>query len=92
MGRDDNKSTSNNKNSLPQTPKTLKIPRGNIKEETASEFAEIGSKALNVLNKSTHQKVKPDNIKAELAKEFAEIGTRSLKGKNTSIQYTSKKE
>ncbi|MGB2991425.1 MAG: hypothetical protein WBB47_02210, partial [Paenisporosarcina sp.] len=64
----------------------------NIKEETASEFAEIGSKALDVLNKSTHQKVAPDNIKAELAKEFAEIGSRALKGKNTSIQYTSKKE
>lgn len=92
MGRDDNKSTSNNKNSLPQTPKSLKIPSGSLKEETASEFAEIGSKALEVLNKSTQQKIAPDRIKAELASEFAEIGTRSLKGKNTSLQYTTKKE
>ena len=92
MGRDDNKSTSNNKNSLPQTPKTQKTPRERIKEETASEFAEIGSKALEVLNKSTNQKIAPDHIKAELAREFAEIGTKSLKGKTTSILYTTKKE
>ena len=92
MGRDEHKSKSNNKNTLPQTPKSLKIPPGRIKEETASEFAEIGSKALKVLNTSTHQKIAPDRIKAELASEFAEIGTRSLKGKNTSLQYTTKKE
>lgn len=92
MGRDDNKATSNNKNSLPQTPKSLKIPQGLVKEETASEFAEIGSKALKVLNTSTHQKIAPDRIRAELASEFAEIGTRALRGKNTSILYTTKKE
>ena len=92
MGRDEHKSSSNNKNTLPQTPKNLKIPPGRIKEEIASEFAEIGTKALKVLNKSTHQEIKPDGIKAELASEFAEIGTRSLKGKNTSLQYTTKKE
>ncbi|WP_017381342.1 hypothetical protein [Paenisporosarcina sp. TG-14] len=92
MGRDDNKSTSNSKHTLPQTPKNLNIPPSRINEELASEFAEIGSKALKVLNTSTHQKIAPDNIRAELASEFAEIGTRSLKGKNTSIQYTTKKE
>ena len=92
MGRDEHKSKSNNKNTLPQTPKSLKIPPGRIKEETASEFAEIGSKALKVLNTSTHQKIAPDRIRAELASEFAEIGTRSLRGKNTSLQYTTKKE
>ncbi|QBP41001.1 YfhD family protein [Paenisporosarcina antarctica] len=92
MGRDDNKSTSNSKNTLPQTPKSLKIPSSSVNEELASEFAEIGSKALKVLNTSTHQKIVPDRIRAELASEFAEIGTRSLKGKNTSIQYTTKKE
>lgn len=93
MGRDDNKTSSKNKNTLPQTPKNLKIPPGRIKEELASEFAEIGTKALKVLNKSTHLNIAPDdNIKGELASEFAEIGTRSLKGKNTSLQYTTKKE
>jgi hypothetical protein len=92
MGRDEHRSSSNSKNTLPQTPKSLKIPPGRIKEETASEFAEIGTKALKVLNKSTRQKITPDGIKAELASEFAEIGTRSLKGKNTSLQYTTKKE
>lgn len=92
MGRDDNKSHSNSKNTLPQSPKKLKIPPGRIKEETAREFAEIGSKALKVLNESTQKKIAPDHIKAELAREFAEIGSRSLKGKNTSLQYTSKKE
>lgn len=92
MGRDDNKSHSNSKHTLPQSPKSLKISPSRIKEETASEFAEIGSKALNVLKQSTHQKIAPDGIKAELAREFAEIGSRSLKGKNTSIQYTTKKE
>jgi len=92
VGRDDNKTSSNNKNTLPQTPKSLNIQPGRVNEELASEFAEIGSKALKVLNTSTHQKIAPDRIKAELASEFAEIGTRSLKGKNTSIQYTTKKE
>ncbi len=92
MGRDDNKSHSNSKQTLPQSPKSLKIAPGRIKEETASEFAEIGTKALKVLNESTQQKIAPDNIKAELAREFAEIGSRSLKGKRTSLQYTSKKE
>ncbi len=92
MGRDEHKSRSNNKTALPQTPKSQKISPGNIKEETASEFAEIGSKGLQVLNTSKQEKIAPDGIKAELAKEFAEIGTRSLKGKNTSLQYMTKKE
>ena len=59
MGRDEHKSSSNSKNTLPQTQKSLKIPPGRMKEETASEFAEIGTKALKVLNKSTHQKITP---------------------------------
>lgn len=92
MGRDDNKSSSNNKNSLPQTPKSLKIEPCLVQEEFSSEFAEIGSKALKRLNTSTQQKIAPDRIKAELASEFAEIGTRSLRGKNTSIQYTTQKK
>ena len=91
MGRDDDKSSSNNKNTLPQTPKSLKIDPSRVQEEFSREFAEIGSKALKKLNTSTKQNIAPDNIKAELAREFAEIGTRSLKGKNTSIQYTTKK-
>lgn len=91
MGRDDDKSSSNNKNTLPQTPKNLKIDPSRVQEEFSHEFAEIGSKALKRLNTSTKQNIAPDNIKAELAREFAEIGTRSLKGKNTSIQYTTKK-
>ena len=53
MGRDDNKSSSNNKNSLPQTPKTSKMDPKQVKEELASEFAEIGHKALKVLNQTT---------------------------------------
>lgn len=91
MGRDDNKSASNNKNSLPQTPKSLKIEPSRVQEEFSREFAEIGSESLKRLNTPTKQKNAPDNIKAELASEFAEIGTKSLKGKNTSIQYTTKK-
>ena len=53
MGRDDNKSSSNNKNSLPQTPKGSKMDPKQVKEELANEFAEIGQKALNVLKKTT---------------------------------------
>ena len=91
MGRDDDKSSSNNKNSLPQTPKNLKIEPSRVQEEFSREFAEIGSKALKKLNSSTKQNFAPDRIKVELASEFAEIGTKALKGKNTSIQYTTKK-
>ena len=91
MGRDDNKSSSNNKNSLPQTPKSLKIEPSHVQEEFSREFSEIGNKAFKQLNLSAKQKNAPDTIQAELASEFAEIGTKSLKGKNTSIQYTTKK-
>lgn len=42
MGRDDsNKGQSNNKDSLPQTPKNMKIKPSKIREEFAHEFAEL---------------------------------------------------
>jgi len=53
LGRDDHNKQSNGKNTLPQTPKSLKIEPGRVKEELASEFAEIGDKAIKGLNKST---------------------------------------
>jgi hypothetical protein len=53
MGRDDHNSSSNNKNSLPQTPKTQKVkPTPNSttsttrKEEFSREFTEIINKTL----------------------------------------------
>lgn len=44
MGRDDKKGKSNNKNSLPQTPKNLKIGPNDIGMEMAREFAELDKK------------------------------------------------
>ncbi|WP_427138082.1 YfhD family protein [Psychrobacillus psychrodurans] len=41
MGRDNKQGRSNNKDSLPQTPKNLKIKPGDIREEFAKEFAEL---------------------------------------------------
>lgn len=41
MGRDDKKGRSNNKDSLPQTPKNLKIKPSDIREEFAKEFEEL---------------------------------------------------
>jgi len=41
MGRDDKKGRSNNKDSLPQTPKNLKIKPNEIREEFAKEFEEL---------------------------------------------------
>lgn len=59
MGRDDNKSSSNNKNTLPQTPKNLKIQPGKMKEEVSREFAGLGnSKAIKELNKSIKKRNK----------------------------------
>lgn len=50
MGRDDSKSKGTNKQSLPQTPKNLKIAPNKVREEIAKEFAELhqlGKKAKN---------------------------------------------
>ena len=41
MGRDDSKSKGTNKESLPQTPKNLKIPPNKIREEIAEELDEL---------------------------------------------------
>ncbi|WP_205407164.1 hypothetical protein [Sporosarcina sp. PTS2304] len=41
MGRDDNKTGSNNSKSLPQTPKNQKIAAKDMKEEMAKELAEL---------------------------------------------------
>ena len=47
MGRDDNKSNSNNKNTLPQTPKNQKIAPNKVREEFSKELAELHSLAHN---------------------------------------------
>ena len=44
MGRDNHNSSSNNKNSLPQTPKTLKTAPGKAREEFSREFTELINK------------------------------------------------
>lgn len=41
MGRDDSKSKGTNKQSLPQTPKNLKIPPNKAREEIANELNEL---------------------------------------------------
>jgi len=41
LGRDDHNSSSNNKNSLPQTPKNLKISPADVQEEFSRELTEI---------------------------------------------------
>ena len=41
MGRDNKQGKSNNKDSLPQTPKNLKIKPSDIQEEFAKEFEEL---------------------------------------------------
>jgi len=46
MGRDNQNSSSNNKNSLPQTPKALKIVPGNVKDEFSRELTDIINNAL----------------------------------------------
>ncbi len=47
MGRDNHNSSSNNKNSLPQTPKTMKTSPGKAREEFSREFTELINKNLN---------------------------------------------
>ncbi|MEK3952288.1 YfhD-like protein [Psychrobacillus psychrotolerans] len=51
MGRDDKKGRSNNKDSLPQTPKNLKIKPNEIQEEFAKEFEELNKTAPKVKRK-----------------------------------------
>lgn len=41
MGRDDSKSKGTNKQSLPQTPKNLKIASNKVREEIAEELNEL---------------------------------------------------
>ncbi|MFP3916800.1 hypothetical protein U5N28_03225 [Lysinibacillus telephonicus] len=41
MGRDDSKGKSNNRSSLPQTPKSQKIAPNRMKEEMAEEIEEL---------------------------------------------------
>lgn len=41
MGRDDSKSKGTNKQSLPQTPKNLKIAPNKVREEIADELSEL---------------------------------------------------
>ena len=41
MGRDDSKSKGTNKQSLPQTPKNLKIAPNKVREEIAEELDEL---------------------------------------------------
>ena len=41
MGRDDSKSKGTNKQSLPQTPKNLKIAPNKVREEIAEEIDEL---------------------------------------------------
>lgn len=41
MGRDNHQGASNNKNSLPQTPKNQKIKPGDMKAEMSKELAEL---------------------------------------------------
>lgn len=43
LGRDNKQGSSNNKASLPQTPKNQKIKPGNMKEEISMELAELGN-------------------------------------------------
>lgn len=41
MGRDDSKSKGTNKESLPQTPKNLKIAPNKVREEISKELVEL---------------------------------------------------
>ena len=41
LGRDDHNTPSNNKNSLPQTPKELKIAPNDVREEFSRELTDI---------------------------------------------------
>lgn len=56
MGRDNHNSSSNNKNSLPQTPKTMKTSPGKAREEFSREFTDLINK--NVNGKASNQRNK----------------------------------
>jgi hypothetical protein len=47
MGKDNHNSSSKKKNSLPQTPKTMKTSPGTAREEFSREFTELINKNLN---------------------------------------------
>lgn len=53
MGRDDNKSHSNNKNSLPQTPGNLKLTPKQAQEEFSRELDEL--EQMSMKNKSKNR-------------------------------------
>ena len=57
MGRDDSKSKGTNKQSLPQTPKNLKIAPNKIKEEIAEELNELHLLVEKRKKKSTKNKI-----------------------------------
>lgn len=52
MGRDNKQGQSNNKGSLPQTPKNQKIAPNKAQEEFSKEFTEI----INSVTKNTNKK------------------------------------
>ncbi|MFX3673613.1 MAG: YfhD family protein [Paenisporosarcina sp.] len=55
MGKDNHNSSSNNKNSLPQTPKALKTPPSNVKDEFSRELTDIINNALKKEGTSSKQ-------------------------------------
>ncbi|MFY0519389.1 YfhD family protein [Lysinibacillus sphaericus] len=52
MGRDNKQGQSNNKGSLPQTPKNQKIAPDKVKEEFSQEFTEL----INAVTKNKQKK------------------------------------
>ena len=56
MGKDNHNSTSNNKNSLPQTPKALKQSPQQAREEFSREFTELTNQNGKQPGKSTDQR------------------------------------
>ena len=61
MGKDNQKSSSNNKNSMPQTQKTMKTTPGKAREEFSREFTDLINK--NVNGKNTNERNKNKNNK-----------------------------
>lgn len=61
MGRDNHNSSSNNKNSLQQTPKAMKTTPGKAREEFSREFTDLINK--NVNGKNTNERNKNKNNK-----------------------------
>jgi len=56
MGRDDSQGKSNNTNSLPQTPKNLKISPNKVHEEFAQELDELEELVKKAKNNSKKSK------------------------------------